>query len=190
MPSKSYADRKYGANLDPEELPKRWYNIVPDLPEKLAPMLNPHTRDPMGPKDFEKLFPKELVKQQFSMERWFDIPEPVWDAYRRLPRPSPLVRARRLEKFLNTPAKIYYKAEQFTPVGSMKPNSALPQAFYAKKQGLDLAVSETGAGQWGSALAMSCSWFDLPARIYMVRVSSRQKPGQKSDDGNLWRESL
>ncbi|MDA4131326.1 MAG: TrpB-like pyridoxal phosphate-dependent enzyme, partial [Thaumarchaeota archaeon] len=127
----------------------------------------------------EKLFPKELVKQQFSMERWFDIPEQVWDAYRRLPRPSPLVRAKRLEQFLKTPAKIYYKAEQFTPVGSMKPNSALPQAFYAKKQGLSLAISETGAGQWGSALAMSCSWFELPARIYMVRVSSQQKPGRK-----------
>lgn len=179
MPLKSYADRKYGVFLDPEELPKRWYNIVPDLPEKLAPMLNPHTHEPMGPKEFEKLFPKELVKQQFSMERWFDIPEDVWEAYRRLPRPSPLLRAKRLEQFLKTPAKIYFKAEQFTPVGSMKPNSAVPQAYYAKKQGLKMAISETGAGQWGSALAMSCSWFDLPVRIYMVRVSSRQKPGRK-----------
>ena len=179
MPTKSYADRKYGAFLDPEELPRKWYNIVPDLPEELAPMLNPHTREPMGPKEFEKLFPKELVKQQFSMERWFDIPDDIWEAYRRLPRPSPLLRAKRLEQFLKTPAKIYYKAEQFTPVGSMKPNTALPQAYYAKRQGLDLAVSETGAGQWGSALAMSCSWFNLPARIYMVRVSSKQKPGRK-----------
>lgn len=179
MPSKSYADRKYGVFLDPEELPRKWYNIVPDLPEELAPMLNPHTHEPMGPKDFEKLFPKELVKQQFSMERWFDIPEDVWEAYRRLPRPSPLIRAKHLEQFLKTPAKIYYKAEQFTPVGSMKPNSALPQTYYAKKQGLDLAISETGAGQWGSALAMSCAWFDLPARIYMVRVSSKQKPGRR-----------
>jgi len=179
VPTKSYADRKYGAFLDPEELPRKWYNIVPDLPEELAPMLNPHTREPMGPKEFEKLFPKELVKQQFSMERWFDIPDDIWEAYRRLPRPSPLLRAKRLEQFLKTPAKIYYKAEQFTPVGSMKPNTALPQAYYAKRQGLDLAVSETGAGQWGSALAMSCSWFNLPARIYMVRVSSKQKPGRK-----------
>ncbi|MDA4111068.1 MAG: TrpB-like pyridoxal phosphate-dependent enzyme [Thaumarchaeota archaeon] len=179
MASKSYADRKYGALLDPEELPRKWYNIVPDLPEALAPMLNPHTREPMGPKEFERLFPKELVKQQFSMERWLDIPEAVWDAYRRLPRPTPLVRAKRLEQYLRTPAKIYYKAEQFSPVGSMKPNSAIPQAFYAKKQGLDLAVSETGAGQWGSALAMACSWFELPVRIYMVRVSSQQKPGRK-----------
>jgi tryptophan synthase beta chain len=170
---------KYGVCLDPEDLPKKWYNIVPDLPEKLAPMLNSHTLEPMGPKEFEPLFPKELVKQQFSEERWFDIPEAVWDAYRRLPRPTPLVRAKRLEEYLRTPAKIYYKAEQFTPVGSMKPNSALPQAFYAKKQGLDLAISETGAGQWGSALAMSCSLFKLPVRIYMVRVSSQQKPGRK-----------
>src|SRR5487761_79700 len=179
MASKSYADSNYGAILDPEELPRQWYNIVPDLPEKLAPMLNPHTLEPMGPKDFGKLFPKELVKQQFSMESWWDIPEAVWDAYRRLPRPSPLVRAKRLEEFLRTPAKIYYKAEQFTPVGSMKPNSALPQSYYAKKQGLKLAISETGAGQWGSALAMACSWFKLPARIYMVRVSSQQKPGRR-----------
>ncbi len=179
MPSKSYADRNYGAMLDPEELPKQWYNIVPDLPEKLEPMLNPHTHEPMGPKEFEPLFPKELVKQQFSQESFWDIPEPVWDAYRRLPRPTPLVRAKRLEEYLKTPARIYYKAEQFNPVGSMKPNSALPQAYYAKKQGLSLAISETGAGQWGSALSMSCSLFKLPARIYMVRVSSQQKPGRK-----------
>ena len=179
MTSRSYADRKYGALLDPDDLPRKWYNIVPDLPEPLAPMLNPHTRKPMSIKDFEKLFPKELVKQQFSMERWLDIPEEVWDAYRRLPRPTPLVRAKRLERLLKTPAKIYYKAEQFSPVGSMKPNSAIPQAYYAKKQGLTLAISETGAGQWGSALAMACSFFELPARIYMVRVSSQQKPGRK-----------
>ncbi|MHB1908085.1 MAG: TrpB-like pyridoxal phosphate-dependent enzyme [Nitrososphaerales archaeon] len=179
VPSHSYADRNYGALLDPEELPRQWYNIVPELPQKLEPMLNPHTHEPMGPKDFEPLFPKELVKQQFSKESWWDIPEPVWDAYRRLPRPSPLVRAKRLEEYLRTPAHIYYKAEQFTPVGSMKPNSALAQVYYAKKQGLALAISETGAGQWGSALAMSCAWFKLPSRIYMVRVSSQQKPGRK-----------
>jgi tryptophan synthase beta chain len=169
----------YGVFLNPDELPRKWYNIVPDLPEKLAPMLNPHTLEPLSPKDFEHLFPKELVRQQFSDERWFDIPEEVWDAYRRLPRPTPLVRAKRLEEFLRTPAKIYYKAEQFTPVGSMKPNTALAQAYYAKKQGLKLAISETGAGQWGSALAMSCSLFALKARIYMVRVSAQQKPGRK-----------
>lgn len=179
MPTHSYADRNYGAMLDPEELPRQWYNIVPDLPEKLEPMLNPHTLEPMGPKEFESLFPKELVKQQFSQESWWDIPEAIWDAYRRLPRPSPLVRAKRLEEYLKTPARIYYKAEQFTPVGSMKPNSALPQTYYAKKQGLTLAISETGAGQWGSALAMSCAWFKLPVRIYMVRISSQQKPGRR-----------
>ena len=176
---RGYADPEYGASLDPDELPRRWYNIVPDLPEKLAPMLDPHTLEPVTAKGFEALFPKELVRQQFSEERWFDIPEEVWDAYRRLPRPTPLVRAKRLEAYLKTPAKIFYKAEQFSPVGSMKPNSALPQAYYAKKQGLELAVSETGAGQWGSALAMSCALFGLKARIYMVRVSAQQKPGRK-----------
>jgi tryptophan synthase beta chain len=174
-----FADPQYGASLNPEELPRQWYNIVPDLPEKLAPMLDPHTLEPVTQKEFEVLFPKELVRQQFSEERWFDIPDAVWDAYRRLPRPTPLVRARRLEEYLHTPAKIFYKAEQFTPVGSMKPNTALPQAYYAKTQGLELAISETGAGQWGSALAMSCALFGLKARIYMVRVSARQKPGRK-----------
>ncbi len=142
-------------------------------------MLDPHTLEPVTEKSFEALFPRELVRQQFSEERWFDIPEEVWDAYRRLPRPTPLVRARRLEERLRTPAKIFYKAEQFSPVGSMKPNTALAQAYYAKKQGLDLAISETGAGQWGSALAMSCALFGLKARIYMVRVSAMQKPGRK-----------
>ncbi len=176
---KGYADVDYGASLNPDDLPRRWYNIVPDLPEPLAPMLDSHTMKPFGPKQFERLFPKELVRQQFSQERWFDIPEPVWEAYRMLPRPTPLVRAKRLETFLRTPAKIFYKAEQFSPVGSMKPNTALPQTYYAKKQGLDLAISETGAGQWGSALAMSCSLFGMKARIYMVRVSSQQKPGRK-----------
>lgn len=177
--SRGFADPEYGAMLNPEDLPRQWYNIVPDLPEKLAPMLDPHTLEPVTPKGFEALFPKELVRQQFSDERWFDIPAEVWDAYRRLPRPSPLVRARRLEEYLRTPAKIFYKAEQFTPVGSMKPNTSLPQAYYAKKQGLDLAISETGAGQWGSALAMSCSLFGLKSRVYMVRVSAQQKPGRK-----------
>ncbi len=179
MVSKGYADPNYGAVLQPDELPRRWYNIVPDLPEPLAPMLDSHTLEPIGPKKFERLFPKELVRQQFSQERWFDIPTEVWEAYRMLPRPTPLVRAKRLEAFLRTPAKIFYKAEQFSPVGSMKPNTALAQAFYAKRQGLSLAISETGAGQWGSALAMSCSFFDLRARIYMVRVSAQQKPGRK-----------
>lgn len=179
MVSKGYADPNYGAFLQPDELPSKWYNIVPDLPEPLAPMLDSRTLKPIGPKKFERLFPKELVRQQFSEERWIDIPNEVWEAYRMLPRPTPLVRAKRLEAFLRTPAKIFYKAEQFSPVGSMKPNTALAQAFYAKRQGLSLAISETGAGQWGSALAMSCSLFDLKARIYMVRVSAQQKPGRK-----------
>jgi tryptophan synthase beta chain len=176
---KGFADVNYGAFLDPDELPNKWYNIVPDLPEPLPPMLDPKTLKPVSRKKFERLFPKELVRQQFSEERWITIPEEVWDAYRRLPRPTPLVRARRLEEYLRTPAMIFYKAEHFTPVGSMKPNTALAQAYYAKRQGVKLAISETGAGQWGSALAMSCSLFDLKSRIYMVRVSARQKPGRK-----------
>jgi tryptophan synthase beta chain len=179
MAFKGYADPDYGAVLSPDDLPRKWYNIVPDLPEPLAPMLDPNTLEPLGPDKFERLFPKELVRQQFSEERWFDIPEEVWEAYRALPRPTPLVRAKRLEAFLRTPAKIFYKAEQFSPVGSMKPNTALPQSFYAKKQGLGLAVSETGAGQWGSALAMSCARWDLKALVYMVRVSAQQKPGRR-----------
>ncbi|MEM0127515.1 MAG: TrpB-like pyridoxal phosphate-dependent enzyme [Thermoplasmatales archaeon] len=177
--TKGFVDRNYGVYLEPEEIPRKWYNIVPDLPRKLDPMLNPVTKEPVKREEMERLFPKEIVRQQFSEERWFDIPEEVLDAYLRLPRPTPLVRARRLEAYLHTPAKIFYKAEHVSPVGSMKPNTAIPQAYYAKKQGIEIAISETGAGQWGSALAMACSIFDLKARIYMVRVSARQKPGRK-----------
>ncbi|HLH86368.1 MAG TPA: TrpB-like pyridoxal phosphate-dependent enzyme [Thermoplasmataceae archaeon] len=179
MTIKGFCDPEYGVTLSPEELPTKWYNIVPDLPEPLPPMLNPHTFEPVKRSEMEQLFPKEIVRQQFSDERFFNIPEEVLDAYRRLPRPTPLIRARRLEKFLKTPAKIFFKAEHVTPVGSMKPNTALPQSYYAMKEGVQLAVSETGAGQWGSALAMSCSFFGLPSLIYMVRVSARQKPGRK-----------
>jgi tryptophan synthase beta chain len=179
MTAKGYSDLNYGANLDPEDIPRRWYNIVPDLPEKLAPMLDPKTMEPVKKSDMERLFPKEIVKQQFSEDRYFDIPEEVLDAYRRLPRPTPLIRARRFEEYLKTPAMIFFKGEHVSPVGSMKPNTALPQTYYAMKQGIELAVSETGAGQWGSALAMSCSLFGMKSRIYMVRVSSRQKPGRK-----------
>jgi len=177
--TRGFADMNYGVFLDPEEMPRRWYNIVPDLPRKMDPMLNPETKKPVTQREMERLFPKEIVRQQFSEERWFDIPEEVLDAYLRLPRPTPLIRARRLEEYLRTPAKIFFKAEHLTPVGSMKPNTAIPQAYYAKKQGIELAVSETGAGQWGSALAMASSFFSLKARIYMVRVSARQKPGRK-----------
>ena len=179
MTIKGYANINYGANLDPEEIPKRWYNIVPDLPEKLEPMLDPLTMEPVRKSDMERLFPKEIVRQQFSEERYFDIPEDVLDAYRRLPRPTPLIRARRFEEYLKTPAMIFFKGEHVSPVGSMKPNTAIPQAYYAAKQGIETAISETGAGQWGSALSMSCSLFGLKSRIYMVRVSSRQKPGRK-----------
>lgn len=179
MTIKGYANINYGANLDPEEIPKRWYNIVPDLPEKLEPMLDPLTMEPVRKSDMERLFPKEIVRQQFSEERYFDIPEEVLDAYRRLPRPTPLIRARRFEEYLKTPAMIFFKGEHVSPVGSMKPNTAIPQAYYAAKQGIETAISETGAGQWGSALSMSCSLFGLKSRIYMVRVSSRQKPGRK-----------
>ena len=177
--ARGFVDKEYGVFLDMEEMPRRWYNIIPDLPRKLDPILNPETKDPVIPQEMERLFPKEIVRQQFSDERWFDIPEGVLDAYLRLPRPTPLLRAGRLEKYLRTPAKIFFKAEHVSPVGSMKPNTAIPQAYYAMQQGIDLAISETGAGQWGSALAMASSFFGLKARIYMVRVSARQKPGRK-----------
>lgn len=179
MTIRGYSDINYGANLDPEELPRRWYNIVPDLPEKLEPMLDPRTMEPVRKTDMERLFPKEIVRQQFSEERFFDIPEEVLDAYRRLPRPTPLIRAKRFEEYLKTPAMIFFKGEHVSPVGSMKPNTAIPQAYYAAEQGIETAISETGAGQWGSALSMSCSLFNLKSRIYMVRVSSKQKPGRK-----------
>lgn len=165
--------------LDQEEIPKRWYNIQADLPEPLPPPLDPETHEPVNPEKLTRIFANELVRQEVSRERYIDIPEEVMEAYRWLPRPSPLFRAYRLEKFLKTPARIYYKWEGVNPAGSHKPNTALAQAFYNFKEGVETLVTETGAGQWGSALAMAAAYFGMKARVYMVSASFRQKPGRK-----------
>lgn len=164
--------------LTEEEMPKQWYNINPDLPKPLAPPLNPQTEKPLTPEDLSVLFPMELIKQEMSMERFIDIPEELLQIYR-MWRPSPLVRAERFEKFLDTPAKIYYKNESVSPAGSHKPNTAIAQAYYNKKEGVNKLSTETGAGQWGSALAFACSLLDIDLTVYMVRCSYDQKPYRK-----------
>lgn len=165
--------------LDEEEIPKKWYNVTADLLTPLDPPLHPGTGKPVKPEDLEPLFAKELVRQEMSVERWIDIPDEVRDIYR-LWRPSPLYRAHRLEKALNTPAKIYYKYEGVSPAGSHKPNSAVPQAYYNMKEGVERISTETGAGQWGSALSLATCMFGLQCRVYMVRASYDQKPYRKS----------
>jgi len=171
---------EYFTILDPDEMPTAWYNIQADLPEPLPPPLDPTTMEPIDPKLLERIFAKELIRQEVSTERFIKIPEEVLDAYLRLPRPTPLYRARRLEKFLKTPAKIYFKCENFSPTGSHKTNTAIAQAYYNKEQGIKRLVTETGAGQWGTALAFACTIFGLKCRIYMVRVSYQQKPGRRT----------
>ncbi len=161
--------------LDEDRIPEAWYNIAADLPEPAPPVLHPGTGQPIGPGDLAPLFPMELIKQVVSQDREIEIPEPVRDAYR-LYRPSPLFRAHRLEKALGTPAHIYYKYEGGSPSGSHKPNTALAQAFYNKEEGVARLATETGAGQWGSALAFAGSVFGLEIKIYMVRSSYDQKP--------------
>jgi tryptophan synthase beta chain len=165
--------------LAERELPTHWYNIIPDLPGPLAPVIHPATLKPVGPQDLAPLFPMGLIEQEVSPERWIAIPEPVRDVYR-LWRPSPLFRARRLEEVLGTPARIYYKYEGGSPAGSHKPNSAVPQVYYNKLAGTRRLASETGAGQWGSSLALACRLFGLECTVYMVRVSFTQKPYRKS----------
>lgn len=165
--------------LDESEMPTRWYNILADFKNPPHPVLHPGTGQPIGPDDLAPLFPMELILQEVSQERWIDIPEEILSIYR-LWRPSPLCRARRLEEALDTPAKIYYKYEGVSPVGSHKPNTAVPQAYYNKKAGVRRLATETGAGQWGSALAMACNFFDLECTIYMVKVSYNQKPYRRS----------
>src|SRR3989442_3071705 len=165
--------------LDERELPKRWYNIQADLPFRGSPPLHPGTKQPIGPQDLAPLFPMELIKQEVSQERYIDIPSPVQDALR-LWRPTPLMRASRLERELKTTAKIYYKYEGVSPAGSHKPNTAVAQAFYNKAEGTKRLSTETGAGQWGSALAFASRLFDLECMIYMVRISYEQKPYRKS----------
>src|SRR2546430_59022 len=165
--------------LDEREMPKRWYNIQADLPFPGSPPLHPGTKQPIGPQDLAPLFPMELIKQEVSQERYIDIPSPVLDALR-LWRPTPLMRATRLERELKTTAKIYYKYEGVSPPGSHKPNTAVAQAFYNKAEGTKRLSTETGAGQWGSALAFAARIFDLECMVYMVRISYEQKPYRKS----------
>jgi len=161
--------------LDPSDLPRQWYNINADMPVAPAPVLHPQTKEPVTPDFLSVLFPMELIMQEVSTERFIEIPQEVREVYK-LWRPTPLLRARRLEKALGTPAHIYYKNEGVSPAGSHKPNTAVAQAFYNKTGGTKALTTETGAGQWGSALAMACNFFDLDLEVYMVKVSYEQKP--------------
>jgi tryptophan synthase beta chain len=161
--------------LDEKDIPAKWYNIQADLKTPAPPVLHPGTKQPIGPQDLMPLFPMELIKQEVSRERWIEIPEEVRNVYR-LWRPSPLYRARRLERALGTPARIYYKYEGVSPAGSHKPNTAIAQAYYNKREKVTRLSTETGAGQWGSALALACQMFDLQCKVYMVKVSYQQKP--------------
>lgn len=165
--------------LSESEIPTHWYNVQADLPWQLDPALHPGTKQPAGPEDFAPLFPMALIGQEVSTERYIEIPDEVQDIYR-LWRPTPLFRARRLEKALGTPARIYYKYEGTSPAGSHKPNTAVPQAYYNKLDGTKRMTTETGAGQWGSALAFACSVMGIECKVYMVAVSYEQKPYRKS----------
>jgi len=165
--------------LTEDRIPRAWYNINADLPEPLAPPLNPVTKQPARPEDFAPLFPMSLVAQEMSTERYIEIPEPVLQAYT-MYRPSPLFRARRLEAALDSPAKIFYKYEGGSPAGSHKPNTAIPQAYYNKQEGVTRLTTETGAGQWGTALAMAGAMFGLEVMIYQVRASYDAKPGRRN----------
>jgi tryptophan synthase beta chain len=163
------------AVLPESELPEKWYNIIPDLPGTLPPHLNPVSLDPLKPADLATLLPSEIVRQEFSRERWIDIPERVREAYK-IWRPTPLVRAERLERALDTPARIYFKFEAVSPPGSHKPNTSVPQAYYAAQDGARRLATETGAGQWGSALSFAGALFGLEVTVYMVQTSFQQKP--------------
>lgn len=164
--------------LSQSDIPTHWYNILTDLPEPLPPPLHPATQQPIQPEDMLPIFPENLVMQEFSPERWVEIPEPVREIYA-LWRPTPLLRAVRLEKALQTPAHIYYKYEGVSPAGSHKPNTAVAQAYYNKVAGIKRLATETGAGQWGSALSLACRLFELECTVYMVKVSYHQKPYRK-----------
>lgn len=165
--------------LNDNEIPKQWYNIAADMPGTPAPPLHPVTHKPIGPDDLQPLFPMGLILQEVSQDRFIDIPEEVLEILK-IWRPSPLMRAYRLEKALKTPAKIFYKYEGVSPAGSHKPNTAVPQAYYNKQEGVKKIITETGAGQWGSAMAFAGSMFGLESKIYMVRISYDQKPYRKA----------
>ena len=162
-------------DLGPHEIPSAWFNVLPVMPVEMQPPLHPATREPVGPDDLAPLFPMALVAQEVSTEPWVDVPGEVLDILR-LWRPTPLVRAERLERALGTPARIYFKDESVSPAGSHKPNTAVPQAFYNAADGTARLATETGAGQWGTALAFACAQFDLACKVYMVRASYEQKP--------------
>lgn len=164
--------------LTSDDIPKAWYNVLADVPEPPPPPLHPGTGQPAGPRDMAPIFADNLIAQEMTTERWVEIPEPVREVYA-LWRPTPLLRAVRLERALETPAHIYYKNEGVSPAGSHKPNSAVPQAWYNKQAGIERLATETGAGQWGSSLAMACKLFGLECTIYMVRSSFAQKPYRK-----------
>ncbi len=164
--------------LSESEIPDKWYNIMADMPNKPLPPLNPGTGEPIGPADLAPLFPMALIEQEVSAEKWIDIPDEVRNIYT-LWRPTPLYRAYGLEKALDTPAKIYYKYEGGSPSGSHKPNTAVPQAYYNAKEGVKKITTETGAGQWGSALSFACNHFDMECEVYMVRISYDGKPYRK-----------
>ncbi len=166
-------------NLPEDRIPKQWYNIIPDLNGPMAPVIHPGTLQPVTPDDLLPLFPMGLIEQEVSTERWIDIPDEVRQILAQW-RPAPLFRAHRLEQALGTPAKIYYKYEGVSPAGSHKPNTAIPQAYYNKIEGTKRIASETGAGQWGSSIALACQMFGLDCTVYMVKVSFQQKPYRKS----------
>jgi tryptophan synthase beta chain len=165
--------------LSGREIPAAWYNLLADLPEPLPPPLHPGTQQPVGPADLEPIFARALIEQEVSSQRWIDIPDAVREAYA-IWRPSPLVRATGLEKELRTPARIYFKDESHSPPGSHKPNTAVPQAYYNKMEGIRRLSTETGAGQWGSSLAFACQLFDIECKVFMVKVSYQQKPYRRS----------
>jgi tryptophan synthase beta chain len=165
--------------LPENEMPRQWYNILADLPKPMPPVLHPGTKQPVGPQDLAPLFPMELIKQEVSAEQYIDIPDEVLDIYK-LWRPSPMYRAKRLERILDTPAKIYYKYEGVSPAGSHKPNTAVAQAYYNKQEGVKRITTETGAGQWGSALSLACNFFGIECKVYMVKISYQQKPYRRS----------
>ena len=164
--------------LSENDIPENWYNIMADMPNKPLPPLHPGTKEPIGPEALAPLFPMELIKQEVSPEKWIAIPEEIREVYR-MWRPTPLYRAFNLEKILDTPAKIYYKYEGVSPSGSHKPNTAVPQAYYNMKEGVKRIATETGAGQWGSALSFACQMFGVECEVYMVKISYDQKPYRK-----------
>ncbi len=165
--------------LPEKDMPRKWYNIQADMPNPMQPPLNPATKKPAGPDDLSAIFPMSLIEQEVSTERFIDIPDEVLNIYS-MWRPSPLYRAHKLEQALGTPAKIYYKHEGVSPAGSHKPNTAVAQAYYNKEAGIKRLSTETGAGQWGSSLALACNYFDLECTVFMVKISYHQKPYRRS----------